>query len=80
MLTWRAVAKLKNSVNTNLLILDEVFDGSLDANGSEILMNLFREMNGTNIFVISHKSDQMVDKFRSMIKFEKVKSYSRIST
>ena len=80
MLTWRAVAKLKNSVNTNLRILDEVFDGSLDANGSEILMNLFREMNGTNIFVISHKSDQMVDKFRSMIKFEKVKSYSRIST
>ena len=80
MLTWRAVAKLKNSVNTNLLILDEVFDGSLDANGSEILMNLFREMTGTNIFVISHKSDQMVDKFRSMIKFEKVKSYSRIAT
>jgi DNA repair exonuclease SbcCD ATPase subunit len=80
MLTWRAVAKLKNSVNTNLLILDEVFDGSLDANGSEILMNLFREMSGTNIFVISHKSDQMVDKFRSMIKFEKVKSYSRIAT
>ena len=80
MLTWRAVAKLKNSVNTNLLILDEVFDGSLDVNGSEILMNLFREMTGTNIFVISHKSDQMVDKFRSMIKFEKVKSYSRIAT
>jgi DNA repair exonuclease SbcCD ATPase subunit len=80
MLTWRAVAKLKNSVNTNLLILDEVFDGSLDVNGSEILMNLFREMSGTNIFVISHKSDQMVDKFRSMIKFEKVKSYSRIAT
>jgi DNA repair exonuclease SbcCD ATPase subunit len=79
MLTWRAVAKLKNSVNTNLLILDEVFDGSLDVNGSEILMNLFREMSGTNIFVISHKSDQMVDKFRSMIKFEKVKSYSRIA-
>jgi DNA repair exonuclease SbcCD ATPase subunit len=79
MLTWRAVAKLKNSVNTNLLILDEVFDGSLDINGSEILMNLFREMTGTNIFVISHKSDQIVDKFRSTIKFEKVKSYSRIA-
>lgn len=80
MLTWRAVTKLKNSVNTNLLILDEVFDGSLDINGSEILMNLFREMTGTNIFVISHKSDQIVDKFRSTIKFEKVKSYSRIAT
>jgi len=79
MLTWRAVAKLKNSVNTNLLILDEVFDGSLDANGSEILMNLFKEMSDTNIFVISHKGDQMIDKFRSLIKFEKVKSFSRIA-
>ena len=79
MLTWRAVAKLKNSVNTNLLILDEVFDGSLDANGSEILMNLFNELHDTNIFVISHKGDMMVDKFRSLIKFEKVKSFSRIA-
>jgi DNA repair exonuclease SbcCD ATPase subunit len=79
MLTWRAVAKLKNSVNTNLLILDEVFDGSLDANGSEILMNLFNELNDTNIFVISHKGDMMIDKFRSQIKFEKVKSFSRIA-
>ena len=79
MLTWRAVAKLKNSVNTNLLILDEVFDGSLDANGSEILMNLFNELNDTNIFVISHKGDMMIDKFRSLIKFEKVKSFSRIA-
>ena len=79
MLTWRAVAKLKNSVNTNLLILDEVFDGSLDANGSEILMNLFKELHDTNIFVISHKGDMMIDKFRSLIKFEKVKSFSRIA-
>ena len=79
MLTWRAVAKLKNSVNTNLLILDEVFDGSLDANGSEILMNLFNELHDTNIFVISHKGDMMIDKFRSLIKFEKVKSFSRIA-
>ena len=79
MLTWRAVAKLKNSVNTNLLILDEVFDGSLDANGIEILMNLFNELHDTNIFVISHKGDMMIDKFRSLIKFEKVKSFSRIA-
>jgi len=79
MLTWRAVAKLKNSVNTNLLILDEVFDSSVDANGVEILMGLFNELKDTNIFVISHKGDMMVDKFRSMIKFEKVKSYSRIA-
>ena len=79
MLTWRAVAKLKNSVNTNLLILDEVFDGSLDANGIEILMGLFNELHDTNIFVISHKGDMMIDKFRSLIKFEKVKSFSRIA-
>ena len=79
MLTWRAVAKLKNSVNTNLLILDEVFDGSVDTNGTEILMGLFNELHDTNIFVISHKGDQMVDKFRSQIKFEKVKSFSRIA-
>jgi DNA repair exonuclease SbcCD ATPase subunit len=79
MLTWRAVAKLKNSVNTNLLILDEVFDSSMDANGVEILMGLFNELNDTNIFVISHKGDVLVDKFRSQIKFEKVKSFSRIA-
>ena len=79
MLTWRAVAKLKNSVNTNLLILDEVFDGSVDTNGTEILMGLFNELHDTNIFVISHKGDQMIDKFRSQIKFEKIKSFSRIA-
>jgi DNA repair exonuclease SbcCD ATPase subunit len=79
MLTWRAVAKLKNSVNTNLLILDEIFDSSLDANGVEILMGLFNELTDTNIFVISHKGDMMVDKFRSQIKFEKVKSFSRMA-
>ena len=79
MLTWRAVAKLKNSVNTNLLILDEVFDSSMDANGVEILMGLFNELNDTNIFVISHKGDVLVDKFRSQIRFEKVKSFSRIA-
>jgi DNA repair exonuclease SbcCD ATPase subunit len=79
MLTWRAVAKLKNSVNTNLLILDEVFDSSMDANGVEILMGLFNELSDTNIFVISHKGDVLVDKFRSQIKFEKVKSFSRIA-
>lgn len=79
MLTWRAVAKLKNSVSTNLLILDEVFDSSVDANGVEILMGLFNELKDTNMFVISHKGDMMVDKFRSMIKFEKVKSFSRMA-
>ena len=77
--TWRAVAKLKNSVNTNLLIFDEVFDGSLDANGSEEflkLINIFNE--DTNIYVISHKTDQMIDKFKNIIRFSKVKNFSQV--
>ena len=76
--TWRQIAKLKNSTNTNLLILDEVFDSSLDANGTEYLMNILHMLEGTNVFVISHKGDILQDKFRSVIRFEKVKSFSRI--
>ena len=77
--TWRSVAKLKNSVNTNLLIFDEVFDGSLDINGTEEFMKLINMMNeGTNVFVITHKSDQMVDKFKHTIRFGKVKNFSQM--
>jgi len=76
--SWRAVAKLKNSTNTNLLILDEVFDSSLDANGTEYLMGILHMLEGTNIFVISHKGDILQDKFRSVIRFEKIKNFSRI--
>ena len=76
--SWRAVAKLKNSANTNLLILDEVFDSSLDANGTEYLMTILQMLEGTNVFVISHKGDILQDKFRSVIRFEKVKNFSRI--
>jgi len=76
--SWRAVAKLKNSANTNLLILDEVFDSSLDANGTEYLMTILQMLEGTNVFVISHKGDILQDKFRNVIKFEKVKNFSRI--
>jgi DNA repair exonuclease SbcCD ATPase subunit len=79
MLTWRAVAKLKNSANTNLLILDEVFDSSLDANGTEYLMNLLHLLEDVNLFVISHKGDILQDKFRSIIRFEKVNNFSRIA-
>ena len=79
MLTWRAVAKLKNSANTNLLILDEVFDSSLDANGTEYLMNLLHLLEDVNLFVISHKGDILQDKFRSIVKFEKVNNFSRIA-
>jgi DNA repair exonuclease SbcCD ATPase subunit len=77
--TWRAVAKLKNSANTNLLIFDEVFDGSLDVNGIEEFMKLINMFtDGTNIFVISHKSDQMVDKFKHVVRFAKVKNFSQM--
>lgn len=78
MLTWRAVAKLKNSTNTNLLILDEVFDSSLDANGTEYLMTILQMLEDVNLFVISHKGDILQDKFRNVIRFEKVNNFSRI--
>ena len=75
--TWRQIAKLKNSTNTNLLILDEVFDSSLDASAVELLMNLINEFStDTNIFVISHKGDQLFDKFRSVIRFVKKGNFS----
>ena len=77
--TWRKIAELKNSVNTNLLILDEVFDGSLDAIGADEVMSklLFTGKQKTNVFVISHKMD-LVDKFQNTLKFEKVKGFSRM--
>jgi len=77
--TWRAVAKLKNSANTNLLIFDEVFDGSLDNNGTEEFLKLINMLNdNTNIFVISHKGDVLVDKFSNTLKFAKVKNFSQM--
>jgi DNA repair exonuclease SbcCD ATPase subunit len=78
--TWRQIAKLKNSTNTNLLILDEVFDSSLDGVGTEEFLKLIHEMGtDTNVFVISHKGDQLFDKFRSIIRFEKHNNFSRIA-
>jgi DNA repair exonuclease SbcCD ATPase subunit len=79
MLTWRSVAKLKNSASTNLLILDEVFDSSLDTNGTEDLMKILNMLEATNLFVISHKGDILQDKFRNVIKFEKVNNFSRMA-
>jgi DNA repair exonuclease SbcCD ATPase subunit len=78
MLTWRAIAKLKNSSNTNLLILDETFDSSLDANGTEELMKILHMLEDVNLFVISHKGDILQDKFRNVIRFQKEKNFSRI--
>lgn len=78
MLTWRAVARLKNSANTNLLILDEVFDSSLDQNGAEELMKILHHLDGTNVFVISHRGDILQDKFSHVIKFSKQQNFSRV--
>ena len=78
--TWRSIAKLKNSTNTNLLILDEVFDSSLDTDGTDAFLKIMYEMgHSTNMFVISHKGDQLYDKFKSVIKFEKKKNFSVIT-
>ena len=79
--TWRAVARLKNSVNTNILILDEVFDSSLDSQGTDDFLKLLNTLNEkTNAFIISHKGDQLYDKFEEVIRFEKYKNFSRIAT
>ncbi len=77
--TWRTIAKMKNSAATNLLLLDEVFDSSLDSNGTEFVMNLLNTIGeDVNVFVISHKGDQLLDKFKHQIKFEKHQNFSRI--
>ena len=77
--TWRAVAKMKNSANTNLLILDEIFDSSLDGTGTDEFLKILNTLGGENVFVISHKQDALADKFRSTIKFEKIKNFSHMS-
>ena len=75
--TWREVARVKNSVNTNLLIMDEVFDSSLDGFGTDEFMKIIRYIiKGANIFIISHKTE-LSDKFESVIKFDKIKGFSR---
>ena len=78
--TWREVARMKNSVATNLLILDEVFDSSLDAGATAELLQILRALGQTtNLFVISHKGDILVDKFLRTIKFEKINDFSKMS-
>jgi len=79
LLTWREIAKLKNSVSTNLLILDEVFDSSLDSGGVDEFMKLLSSFGSrANVFVISHKTDQLLDRFNHIVQFEKKKNFSRI--
>jgi len=80
MFTWRAIAKLRNSASTNLLIMDEVFDSSLDVGGTEEFLKILEGLTAeTNTFIISHKGDQLFDKFHSVIKFEKHANFSRIA-
>ena len=78
--TWRKIAKLKNSVSTNILIMDEVFDSSLDSGGTDDFMKLINETDDmSNIVIISHKGDQLHDSFDNVIKFEKVKGFSKVA-
>jgi DNA repair exonuclease SbcCD ATPase subunit len=76
--TWRAVAKMKNSVSTNLLILDEIFDSSLDTTGTDDFLKILNTLKDENVFIISHKTDIMMDKFANQIHFEKHKNFTRI--
>tara|TARA_R110000822_G_scaffold97118_3_gene220656 strand:- start:158 stop:1657 length:1500 start_codon:yes stop_codon:yes gene_type:complete len=79
LLSWREVARLKNSANTNLLILDEVFDSSLDSMGTDEFMKLLYNLGKkVNVFIISHRTDQLSDKFEHTITFEKKNNFSRI--
>ncbi len=81
MFTWRSIAKMKNSVNTNLLILDEILDGSLDANGTDEFLKIIQTLtDDTNTFIISHKTDTIADKFDKTYRFEKVRNFSRLTT
>jgi DNA repair exonuclease SbcCD ATPase subunit len=75
--TWREIAKVKNSINTNLLILDEIFDSSLDDFGTDNFIRIIKHViSKSNVFVISHKTDELVDKFENVVKFSKIKGFS----
>lgn len=78
--TWRAISKMRNSTSTNLLIMDEIMDSSLDNSGTSEFLKIINELAvDTNIFIISHKGDQLQDSFDNVIRFEKVKNFSRIA-
>ena len=77
--TWRTIAKMKNSTNTNLLILDEIFDSSLDGSGTEEFFKILKQLTSENTFIISHKGDILFDKFTNIIKFEKYKNFTRLA-
>ena len=76
--TWRAIAKMKNSISTNLLLLDEIFDSSLDGSGTDDFLKILNTLEGENIFIISHKTDMIADKFANVMRFEKAGNFTRI--
>lgn len=79
LMAWRSIAKLRNSASTNLLIFDEVFDGSLDSSGTDEFLKIMWSLVGdTNVLIISHKTEAIIDKFKKVYKFGKVKNFSRI--
>ena len=76
--TWRQIAKMKNSTNTNLLMLDEIFDSSLDGQGMDDFFKIIKQFEKENIFIISNKGDILFDKFTNIIKYEKYKNFTRL--
>ena len=80
LLTWRAIARIKNSVRTNLLIVDEVFDSSLDSDGIESALRLLGNLDKSNVFLITHKSDSLVDNFTNILHFEKIRNFSVLNS
>jgi DNA repair exonuclease SbcCD ATPase subunit len=76
--TWRTIAKMKNSTNTNLLVLDEIFDGSLDGQGTDDFFKIIKSMPKENIFIISHKGDILFDRFTNIIRFDKEHNFTRL--
>ena len=78
--TWRTIAKMKNSTNTNVLILDEIFDSSLDSQGTDDFFKILKTLSKENVFIISHKGDILFDKFTNIIKFEKINNFTRLQS
>ena len=78
--TWRDIARMKNSTNTNLLLLDEIFDGSLDGQGTDDFFKIVKNLTKENIFIISHKGDILFDKFTNILKFEKIQNFTQLGT
>ena len=76
--TWRAIAKMKNSISCNLLMLDEIFDSSLDGQGTDDFLKILNTLEDENVFIISHKTDMIADRFKNVVKYEKVGNFTKV--